>query len=385
MDDLVKKNQQLEQTLADLFKKAEENQQILQRFYELEQRLLSCTCIDQLLKMFVYDCKLHFDVDSANVILFDPDHTARDLMSNSCSLLENGRLRFTEDLLDLQSHYGQDLRPVVGPVSAIDVGKIFPSAVKLSTSVNLSTSANLSQALKSCILLPLVRNNAMIGSFHMASNAEDRYTQNMASDFMLHLASIMAVCLENCINQETLRRLCMIDMLTRVGNRRAFETDMEKEISRASRRGTPLSCLFLDLDHFKQVNDSYGHITGDRTLRSVAQEVGNQLRQTDLLARYGGEEFAALLPDCDHSLAHQIAERIRSEISKISNRSEQGKPFSITLSVGISTWYPCSAIKYTPQQIAHDLLACADRAVYLAKERGRNSVVYLALEEGLLV
>ena len=156
----------------------------------------------------------------------------------------------------------------------------------------------------------------IIGSLHLGSIDPSRYNPNVATDYINHLASIIGVCIENCISQETLRRLSMIDMLTKVHNRRSFNTELNREISRASRSQQPLSCLFIDLDHFKQVNDTHGHPTGDRVLRGSAQTIKDQLRKTDFIARYGGEEFAVLLPGCESQQALQIAETIREAVAK---------------------------------------------------------------------
>jgi diguanylate cyclase (GGDEF)-like protein len=231
-------------------------------------------------------------------------------------------------------------------------------------------------------MLPLMRQNTMIGSLQMGSSSVTRFTADKAVDFMDHLAQIIAVCLENCVNHEHLRRLSLIDMLTRVKNRRSFDQDLNKELSRANRTMKPLSCLFIDVDFFKTVNDTYGHQAGDHALKLIAKTIGDQLRQTDHLARYGGEEFAALLPDCDREMAVQIAERIRYSTEQTIIECEGIEAFKVTVSLGVSTWYPEPLAQEDENGWAGQrLVAKADSAVYEAKKGGRNQVRFLGFNE----
>jgi len=203
----------------------------------------------------------------------------------------------------------------------------------------------------------------------------------------MHLAAVIAVCLENAVNQERLNRLGLYDVLTKVKNRRAFHQALDKEVSRATRSGDPLSLLFVDLDYFKKINDTYGHPMGDKVLREVAQYINDMLRKTDHVCRYGGEEFALVLPNCGQVRAMDIGERIRLQISSLDIENEAAgesspRHIQVTLSVGVCCWVP------QPEQdqgqevdIAKALLACADRGVYLSKAAGRNSVSYVPISD----
>jgi two-component system cell cycle response regulator len=161
-----------------------------------------------------------------------------------------------------------------------------------------------------------------------------------------------------------------------VGNRHAFERDFAEELSRASRTGDSLACLFLDLDCFKNVNDTHGHQAGDRALRVVGKQIKHLLRKTDRVARYGGEEFVVLLPACAVEKAMEIAEHIRSCVEAISIPDEHDQPFQVTLSIGVSTWKPSTNSAINTQKQGEHLLACADRALYQAKADGRNCICY---------
>ena len=168
--------------------------------------------------------------------------------------------------------------------------------------------------------------------------------------------------------------MSLVDLLTRTKNRRYFVQSITREIARASRSSSSLSCLFLDLDHFKLVNDTHGHLTGDRALQAVAKAIKPQLRQSDVLSRFGGEEFTVMLPETDQSHAKEIAERIRKSIAEIIIKDDYDEDFKITVSIGISTWSPNHSERMSFEEVQNHLIKKADEGVYLAKESGRNCV-----------
>lgn len=362
MRDLNKENQQLRLRFHELVEGASSNQRILEHFQHFELELLSCRSIYSLLRKLLLESKQYFDLDACKLIWFDPENEARGMLDYEELQLFGRELEFTTQYEPFQQIYKDDYRPVLttlkGAVS--DQSRWFPWA----------------SGIKSCAMLPLVRQDALIGSLHMGSVSGDRFTPDKAVDFMARLAAIMAICLENCVNQEHLRRLSLIDMLTRAKNRRSFELDLSKELSRAVRTAKPLSCLFIDADHFKRINDTYGHQSGDTALKEIAQIITGQLRQTDHLARYGGEEFAVLLPDCAEQTAVHIAERVRMAAERTSIQSEGTETFSLTLSVGVSTWHPKTDPYHSNERVGQRLLASADCAVYTAKTTGRNRVCF---------
>jgi diguanylate cyclase (GGDEF)-like protein/PAS domain S-box-containing protein len=160
--------------------------------------------------------------------------------------------------------------------------------------------------------------------------------------------------------------LAMTDELTGLANRRAFFAQGARELSRARRRGAPISALMLDLDRFKDVNDKYGHEAGDAALRALAEVLREGVRQIDQAARLGGEEFAILLPDTGIQAALILAERLRSAVEAVSV-STNGISFGITVSVGAA-----QAESWTVS--LDELLHASDQAMYRAKEAGRNAV-----------
>ncbi len=364
MSPLEKENRILRHTLHILNGKAERNRDMLHTFQEIELCLLSCNGFDDLLDMILISLKEYFSLDAVNLVIFDPEQTTQDLLKNYQLPPFPGCLKFTESYHSLKQLYPGTHKPHLGVPGQKLKEYAFTARPRIQSSA----------------LLPLVRHNIIIGSLHLGSNDPSRYHKDVATDYITHFASIISVCIENCINQETLHRLSIIDMLTKVNNRRSFDQELLKEISRSNRNQAPMSCLFVDLDHFKQINDSYGHQTGDRVLHRTAQTIKRQLRKIDFIARYGGEEFAVLLPACDNTRAQQIAENIRAKVERTQFVSEVGEPIKLTLSIGISTCPPHEHDAANIKEMAKMVVACADKGVYEAKRRGRNCVVYLPEE-----
>lgn len=163
-----------------------------------------------------------------------------------------------------------------------------------------------------------------------------------------------------------LRRLSVTDGLTQVHNHRFFQERLREEFRRAQRYDDALSLILLDLDHFKNVNDTHGHGAGDRVLREVAASLQRSVRETDLVARYGGEEFAVLLPRTHLTGALTVAERIRRELTAL--QLGPGGALRVTASLGVSG-FPHRTV-LTPEQ----LLLTADEALYRAKREGRDRI-----------
>ncbi len=172
---------------------------------------------------------------------------------------------------------------------------------------------------------------------------------------------------ERKLLEEELTRQAHIDYLTGVCNRRHFMARAEQELLRASRYATPLSLFMLDIDHFKRINDRYGHKVGDEVLKTLAGICQATLRQVDILGRLGGEEFAVLLPDSPPEAAREAAERLREAIARTKVPLEEGLPVQFTVSIGV-------AAPAGPDDNMDVLLNSADKALYCAKNGGRNRV-----------
>jgi len=176
--------------------------------------------------------------------------------------------------------------------------------------------------------------------------------------------------------QEQLGKLAQIDSLTGLSNRRQFEETLRREWNRARRSGDGLALLMIDIDHFKQLNDKFGHQTGDVSLRAVAQALASSAtRASDVVARYGGEEFAVVLPSITADGACIIAETMRIAVERLQLIS-QAPNGQVTVSIGVGFVQPHA------MDDSSTLIAAADAALYEAKHAGRNRVTQRNLSTG---
>jgi len=165
--------------------------------------------------------------------------------------------------------------------------------------------------------------------------------------------------------KQVLTDLAYKDTLTALYNRRFFDKTLQEETERARRYQRDLQLIFIDIDHFKRLNDTYGHQKGDDALQNVASIIEGNCRENDTVSRYGGEELAIILPETSLNMAIKVAEKIRA---KVQNETKQHTDFEVTISLGISSF---NTANDTPEK----LIKSADNALYLAKNEGRNRVV----------
>ena len=161
--------------------------------------------------------------------------------------------------------------------------------------------------------------------------------------------------------------LAITDPLTGLHNRRYLDAHLNSAVARAAATEKPVCVLLFDIDHFKAVNDTYGHGAGDEVLRDFADRLRQGVRGIDLVARYGGEEFVLVMPETDASFAASVAERLRSDVEKVRFRTRAGARIPVTVSIGLAEWQHADS--------AEALIGRADEALYRAKRAGRNRVV----------
>ncbi|HVL44820.1 MAG TPA: sensor domain-containing diguanylate cyclase, partial [Acidovorax sp.] len=174
--------------------------------------------------------------------------------------------------------------------------------------------------------------------------------------------------------ERELQRLATTDMLTGIANRRAFLECAESAYAHSRSHGEPLTLLMLDLDHFKAINDRFGHLEGDRALMAFAQAIKGQLRASDAVGRLGGEEFGVLLPLTTLAEGLEVATRMLHGIRALQLTDDAGHSYRITTSLGVGTFRQSD-------RSLRDMLDRADQALYLAKHRGRNQVASLEAQD----
>jgi len=343
--------QELRRQLQSLLDAAKANERKLDRFDALERRLMAVGSMEELVNLLLVECKADFHLDAAELWLLDPDGE----LSRSLPALPMVR---APQLLDSHGPL-KDLFGAARTTRLIGPGH---------DEVLLRKAFDPHSAVRSAALLPLIRQGLLIGSLHLGSLDPERYDAASGTKFLDRLAAIAAIAIESMLNRERLRRAGMTDGLTGVHNRRYFDHRSLIEFSQAVRHRYPLACLFLDIDHFKAINDGHGHPTGDEVLRQVGGLIQRSLRTGDLAARYGGEEFVVLLPRTDLAGAREVAERIRLMVQEAPFITPEGGTLNATLSAGLAM-LPAGAVSFG------DLLSAADRALYEAKKAGRNRTI----------
>ncbi|MBU2689074.1 MAG: diguanylate cyclase [Actinobacteria bacterium] len=220
----------------------------------------------------------------------------------------------------------------------------------------------------SCAHIPLTAQKKVIGLLALYQYTSPSFVRE-AGLILALVQNQVTIVIDNARLYEAARQLAITDGLTKIYNHRFFQELFEKEYKRSDRYNTIFSLIMLDIDLFKKVNDTYGHLCGDEILKGLANLIKGCLRSMDVVARYGGEEFAILLPETNGTEAYQTAERIRRAVEGYTFMgTEQG--LKVTVSQGVAT-YPSEGVHERA-----DIIAKADEALYEAKEGGRNKVVY---------
>ena len=231
---------------------------------------------------------------------------------------------------------------------------------------NLATSSEETPELV-YIHIPLVAHRVPIGLLLLAGPPTPAFRRDALAILNL-VSNELVMIVDNARLYEDAKRMAITDGLTKIYNHRFFQELFEKEFKRSMRYGTIFSFIMLDIDFFKKINDTYGHLYGDEILKETAALIKGCLRTMDVLARYGGEEFAILLPETELESAVRTAERIRTAVESHDFTGPNGKPVKVTVSQGV-TAYPSAGVEERS-----DIVAKADAALYEAKEAGRNCV-----------
>lgn len=245
----------------------------------------------------------------------------------------------------------QGMRPLIGLISG-------PEDILLPLAEDLGVHSFLG--------VPVVFQDHVTGLIALYNSGRRRFTEGDARVAEL-FANQVAIALDNSRRVEQMERQAVTDQLTNLYNRRAFADMAEKEVGRARRYQRPLALILFDIDHFKQVNDTHGHLVGDRVLRILTDKVTKTTRSTDFVCRYGGEEFIVLMPEAGREEALAMAERLREMVSGITVVAAEGT-LSLTISLGVA------ALRPTDEETLEGLINRADKAMYEAKAAGRNTV-----------
>lgn len=364
--DLAAENRALRARMAYLLEQAERNHSIMTRHQAFDLNIIGAANFPELIGTIFRVLPVISELDSVTLTLIDEDADIRTVMLKlDVVFADFPGLIFVETLDQLDLELGRHNaavpapKPLLGMYDKLRHAPSFPNAPA---------------GLQSVALVPLMRNKRIIGSLNLGSCDPTRFTPSLGTDFIEHMASIIAICLENVISNEMLKYIGLTDSLTGVYNRRYIDRRLLEEIARARRQRYPISLMYIDVDHFKRVNDTVGHGGGDEVLREVAARIKNELRTSDALARFGGEEFVVLLIDANLESAAFVAERIRAGVAGSMIVLSPSLQLSVTVSIGVAC-LDVDAAEGEAALTARNLIERADGLLYDAKEGGRNRVV----------
>lgn len=334
----------------------------LETILEINKAIFSTLETKEILYLIVKKISEIMQVTRCSIILVDRQNNVGQILST-----------YEDPTLD---NLSIDLRKYPEIVKAIEDEKtIFIQDVGLDPIMREVKDNLLSIGIRSIMVIPIRYLEEALGAVYLRTSRKGQRFSEKEIKVCQIISGMAAVALKNAhlfnsIKEDKvlLEKMAVTDDLTRLYNHRYFVKRLNEEFKRAKRYGTPLSCLMIDIDDFKKINDTYGHQSGDIVLQEVAKVIRNSVRETDVLARYGGEEFAVILPHTDREDAFHLANRIRVAVNSFRSGTLGGGEL-ITVSIGVST-YPGSGV-----EDMDDLVRRADDGLYQAKGRGKDIVV----------
>ena len=341
-----------------LLEQAAINEEKMKRALERELVLMRAESLVELFDEATRGLAAAYGLASVTLALEDPNHELRHLVVGVGESPDDfPDVLFTDSLVALAPVVGRLARPWLGAYVRADHGLLFHNSADL----------------RSLALVPLLRQSRLQALLCLGSTDAERFSHQMATDFLQRLGAVLGVCLENAYNRARVTRSGLADFLTGWHSRRYLHARLREELARAARSSTTVACVMIDVDHFKVINDTHGHLAGDEALKEVTGRIDAQIRASDTAARFGGDEFSLLLPDTSVAAAGQLGERIRLAMEPPLELAS-GQVIQLSLSIGVASASPARADRDLKAQ-AERLIAAADAALYRAKAAGRNRVV----------
>ena len=304
--------------LNQLIENSRINENIAQKLFEIETQVLSCQSSQQLLKLLLDSIKEKFNLHSIRLLMIEPTPISYLLNGNIQSPWhqENTR-RISQEKLSL-------LHKNDKPLLCNQPHEL----------ANLLPKSLLAEA-KSVALTPLKLENKLFASLYFSDTDPNRFNPELGTYHLEQLAVKVSLCLSNVLIREQLEYMAHYDRLTGVANRRLMEVCISEELIRQKRYNVPFSVIFIDCNHFKKINDTYGHDCGDKVLTYVASQLKELIRENDKCFRYAGDEFVVVLASQTYDEAVLAAKRL-SDFFINSPMPYEGKSLAITISCGVA-------------------------------------------------
>ncbi len=323
--------------------------------------LASAANTEQTLELILKSAMNLMNMEAGSLALYDEE---KGIMQVKVSLGFNMAL--------MPSDYSWEVRP--GGLTGRILSSDRPTAINDLRKVSFDTEQLKNMGIRSIIAIPLRVERKIVGILYVDGFKPKKFMEREINVMNL-LGAQAAAAIDKALLLEKAEIQAMTDELTKLYNHRYFVRSLEKEINRAQRYGQPLSLCMIDVDNFKNFNDTFGHLKGNDVLTKLATILKRTARDSDIVSRYGGEEFAIILTQSDFEKSVSGAERIRHEVEHSEFPGEETQPNGkITVSIGVATYPDDSKNPF-------ELIECADRALYYSKENGRNAVTAYSLME----
>jgi len=355
---LVDENHALQDRLTALTEEVGRNDSLLRKTQERELELLRAATLGQLFERLIDGLRVSYQLDGVTLLLHDPQHEIRHLLAGDGQALEpTPGVCFVDALVTVAPQLTNLERPWLGPYRKADHELLLPGVARPG----------------SIALIPLRRHEQLDGVLVFVSADPQRFSPELASDFLAHLGLVAAICMENAVNRARLLRSGLTDFLTGFHNRRYLHARLREEMARAQRAHQSIVCLMIDVDHFKRINDQFGHLAGDAVLREVAHRIDAEMRISDTGARFGGDEFALVLSQATLAEGEKVAARVLHAVRHLPIAVGKSTTETVTLSIGVGLANPGPGLR-DYKVLAERLIAEADAALYRAKSAGRNRI-----------
>ncbi len=343
-----------EEKPVSLYERLKKNEELARKFYEVEKKILTILKFEDLFGVLLSEIKGQFNVPYVWISLIENSEALR-LLESMSELDESLKKSInTIDQGAFTALVGHQTEPILANDGLKPFYKLLPGDKNF--------------LIRSLAIAPISMDGEIIGSLNQGDADQHRFEPGMDTSLLEQLATKVSLCLSNVTAHEKLKFMAFHDPLTGLLNRRVMETALKREISRARRYQLPLSVIFLDLDYFKSVNDTYGHETGDALLKHLARGLAEGSRETDIVARFAGDEFVIILPETDYSSATALMERIRSYLDDTPLKTGENS-IPVRISYGVAS---TADVEPAAEEAPARLLKKADERLYRKKEARRQ-------------
>lgn len=308
---------------TSLYQRLKENEETARKFYEVEKKILSILKFKDLFDVLLTEIKGQFNIPYVWLTLIESSD-ALHLIESIDNMDEN--LKSSINVVDKNTFaalIGNQTEPILANEALKPYFQLLPPDKNF--------------LIKSMAIAPITMDGEIIGSLNQGDASAFRFEPGMDPSLLEQLATKVSLCLSNVTAHERLSFLAYHDPLTGLLNRRVMEAALKREVKRAQRYQLPLSVVFLDLDYFKTVNDTYGHETGDQLLQHLSRLMEEKCRTTDILARFAGDEFVIILPETDRQQAENLLGRIKRHLDNSPLPRDDGDPIPVSTSFGIAS------------------------------------------------